>query len=139
MFVLCCSNTAPFTRSKKQLSKADVGMARQLSRVRIHVERVIGVMIQKYTSLESTLPINMIMREDSEFSMIDKTVTVCCALCNCCESVVPFSIDSQCSLEKKWTGMRKPSHIQVAHQIVVNLIKKLLSIIVCPRGRLGVS
>ena len=51
----------PFTRGKKQLSRSDVDTARQLSRVRIHMERVIGVIRQIYTILESTLPINMIM------------------------------------------------------------------------------
>ena len=106
-------------------------MARQLSRVRINVERVIGVMIQKYTSLESTLPINMIMCEDSEFSMIDKSVTVCCALCNCCESVVPFSIDSQCSLEKMDRDEKTLSHSGSTSDSSVNLIKKLLSIQIC--------
>jgi len=39
----------PFTKGKKQLSKAQVDFSRQLSRVRIHVERVIGVVRQKYT------------------------------------------------------------------------------------------
>ena len=43
-----------FTKGKKQLSMVDT--ARQLSRVRIHVERVIGLL-----RLESTLPINLIM------------------------------------------------------------------------------
>ena len=81
----------PFTRGKKQLERVDVDLARRLSRVRIHVERVIGLLRQKYTLLESTLPINMIMSpENSDISVIDKIVTVCCALCNCCESVVPF-------------------------------------------------
>ena len=28
--------------------------------------------------------------ENSDISLIDKILTVCCALCNCCESVVPF-------------------------------------------------
>ena len=81
----------PFTRGKKQLDKIDVDFARQLSHVRIHVERVIGLLRQKYTILQSTLPINMIMcPEHSDISLIDKIVTVCCALCNACESVVPF-------------------------------------------------
>ena len=72
-----------------QLSKMDVDTSRQLSRKRIHVERVIGLLRQKYTLLESTLPINMIMcPENSSISVIDKIVTVCCALCNCCQSVV---------------------------------------------------
>ena len=55
------------------------------------LERVIGVIRQRYTILESTLPINMIMcDEEDDFSIIDKIVTVCCALCNCCDSVVNF-------------------------------------------------
>ena len=37
----------PFTKGKKQLTKMDVDFARQLSRVRIHVERVIGFLRQK--------------------------------------------------------------------------------------------
>jgi len=81
----------PFTKGKRQLSKAQVDLSRQLSRVRIHVERVIGVVRQKYTILQSTLPINSIMCSEShEDSVIDKVVTVCCALCNLCTSVVSF-------------------------------------------------
>ena len=34
--------------------------------------------------------LDMIMSDNNEYSLIDKIVTVCCALCNCCESVVPF-------------------------------------------------
>ena len=34
----------------------------------------------------------MIIRDNSEDSVIDKIVTVCCALCNCCESVIPFEL-----------------------------------------------
>ena len=79
----------PFTRGKKQLSRMEIDHARQLSRVRIHVERVIGVLKQKYTILASTLPINMIMCDsETKTSMIDKIVIICSTLCNCCESVV---------------------------------------------------
>ena len=28
--------------------------------------------------------------EKKEYSKIDKIVTICSALCNCCQSVVPF-------------------------------------------------
>ena len=51
----------PFTKGKPQLSKIEVDAARSLSQLRIHVERVIGMVKQKYTYLESTLPIKMIM------------------------------------------------------------------------------
>ena len=49
----------PFAKGKKQLSKAQVDVSRQLSRVRIHVKRIIGAVRQKYTILQSTLPINV--------------------------------------------------------------------------------
>ena len=80
----------PFTRGKKQLSRMEVDKARQLSRVRIHVERVIGLLRNKYTILQSILPINMIMCNGCENSVIDQIVVICCALCNCCKSVIPF-------------------------------------------------
>jgi len=38
----------PFTRGKKQLEKVDVDWTRELSPVRIHVERVVGVLKQKF-------------------------------------------------------------------------------------------
>lgn len=81
----------PFTKGKKQLSQCEVDRARQLSRVRIHVERVIGLLRLKYKILRGTLPINFIKcSAGEEYSTIDKIVTVCSGLCNCCESVVPF-------------------------------------------------
>jgi len=60
--------------------------------VRMHVEHAIGMVRQKYTILQSTLPINMIMcSKDEKDSAIDKIVTVCCALCNHRESFVSFN------------------------------------------------
>ena len=76
----------PFTRGKKQLTKVEVDAARRLSRVRIHVERVIGMLRQKYMLLQSTLPISMLTCDDTEkLTTIDKIVTICS---NCCDSVV---------------------------------------------------
>ena len=69
----------------------EVDTAHELAHVRIHVERVIGMLRQKYTYLGGVLPINTIMCDSSsEYSMIDKVVTICCVLCNCCDSIVPF-------------------------------------------------
>jgi len=53
----------PFTRGKKQLSKVEIDVARQFSSVRFHGERVIGMVRQKYTILQSILPINLITCE----------------------------------------------------------------------------
>ena len=46
-----------FTRGKKQLSLEEVEHSKRLSKVRIHVERVIGLLKNKYTILQSILPI----------------------------------------------------------------------------------
>ncbi len=82
--------TPPFTRGKKQLEKKEIDWSRELSIVRIHVERVIGVLKQKFTILQSTLPIAFIsVNNDSPLSTIDKIVFVCCALVNLCPPVVP--------------------------------------------------
>ena len=50
----------PFTKWKRQLNRVEVDAAWRLSSVCIHVERVIGLVWQKYTILQSTLPINLI-------------------------------------------------------------------------------
>ena len=82
----------PFTRGKPQLIKLEVDTSRQLSQVRIHVERVIGAARQKYMILQSILPISMITcTGDDNLSPIDKAVIICCALYNDCSSVVPFN------------------------------------------------
>ena len=57
--------------------------------MRIHVERVIGVLKQKYTILKNELPISFIADRDDKGASIDKILIVCCALVNLCPSVVP--------------------------------------------------
>lgn len=81
--------TPPFTKGKKQLEKVDVDWSRELSLVRIHVERVIGVLKQKYTILQSIIPITLIPDHQDTKSTIDKIVKVCCACVNLCPSVIP--------------------------------------------------
>ena len=80
--------TPPFTKGKKQLEKLDIDWSRELSTVRIHVERIIGVLKQKYTILQSILPITLIPDYKDSKSTIDKIVQVCCVCVNLCPSVV---------------------------------------------------
>ena len=53
---MALSNIPAFTRGKDQLDPVDVETTRGIANVRIHVERVIGTLRQKYTILQSTLP-----------------------------------------------------------------------------------
>ena len=79
-----------FTKGKSQLSALEVHQTRTIANVRIHVERVMGNVKQKYSMLQSTLPIHYIIKRNGNCPIIDNIVRVCCALCNVCESVVPF-------------------------------------------------
>ena len=80
-----------FTRGKNQLSGKEVEHSRKIFNVRIHVERIIGVLRQKYTILQSTIPITLLItKAGEEKPVLDKIVTIACALTNLCPSVVPF-------------------------------------------------
>ena len=85
-----------FTRGKTQLSSKEVLESRAVARVRIHVERLIGMVKQKYTILDGLLPISFIKNdqdssgcESCDKTTADKLIVICCALVNLCESIVP--------------------------------------------------
>ena len=80
-----------FTKGKSQLSALEIEETRNIANVRIHVERVIGLVRQKYTILQSTLPIHFVTKRIGEdIPLIDRMIRVCCALANVCNSVVQF-------------------------------------------------
>ena len=64
--------------------------SRELSQVRIHVERAIGVLKQKFTILQGTIPITLVTDSTGQNMVtIDKIVRVCCALVYLRPSVIP--------------------------------------------------
>ena len=89
---LCCAEVKipAFTKGKQQLSPMELESTRKIAHSRIHVERVIGLVRNKYTILQSVLPIDYLYSNSENEPTIDKITTVCCALTNLCDSVVPF-------------------------------------------------
>ena len=81
-----------FTQGKKQLRLQEVHgveFSKRLSKVYIHVECVIGLLKNKYSILQHTLPVLVKHKHDTDFSNIDKILIVCSALVNPRPSVVP--------------------------------------------------
>lgn len=83
-------NIPAFTTGKSQLSPGDVESTRRLANVRIHVERVIGSVRQKFQILSATtpLPTQYTRSKNGGPIILDSIVRVSCALHNACDIIV---------------------------------------------------
>lgn len=83
-------NIPSFLKGRKQLDPKEVENTRQLANVRIHVERIIDLLRQKYSILHNDLSLKLVKQkyENEDYACIDKIVTVCCALINLCPSII---------------------------------------------------
>ncbi len=84
-------NIPAFTRGKPQLAPKDVEATRKLANVRIHVERVIGSVRQRFPIVSATTPLpTEYTRSKREGPvLLDSIVRVCCALHNVCDVIIP--------------------------------------------------
>ena len=75
-----------FTKGKSQLTPREVEITRQIAHVRIHIERVIGVIKSRYSILDGPIPITMVKswtdESNNNVPNIDRLVHVCAALAN---------------------------------------------------------
>ena len=77
------------------MDPVDVEGTRGIANVRIHVERIIGLLRRKYIILSGILPIDFLQcdpngSQEAKIPMIDRIITVCAALTNLSNGIVPL-------------------------------------------------
>lgn len=79
-----------FMKARSQLDPIEVEETRNIANVRIHVEREIGTLREKYPILKNVLPMCCIKKRfgTMDVTVLDQMVTVCCALINLCPSII---------------------------------------------------
>ncbi|XP_050500913.1 uncharacterized protein LOC126886507 [Diabrotica virgifera virgifera] len=79
-----------FTKGKKQLLPLELEETRNIAQVRIHVERVIGSIKNKFNIFSEPLPISMLTHVTDGINIVDKIIFIACVLINLCPPIVPI-------------------------------------------------
>lgn len=80
-----------FTRGKSQLHPVDLENTRSIATVRIHVERVIGLLKKRFKIFQETIPVSILSKSSGSLSALDKIVVICSAFLNLSNSQIPLS------------------------------------------------
>lgn len=78
-----------FKKKNQQLEPLDAVHSKELSSLRIHVERLIGSLRQKFLILTDIIPITMLQHWNNNTPAIDQIIMICAALVNLCPTIVP--------------------------------------------------
>lgn len=82
-------NIPTFLKDKKQFNPSDIEKDRQITSIRIHVERCIGILKQKYLVLSQVVTITSLARFENGKNVIDLIARVCAILYNFNPSIIP--------------------------------------------------
>lgn len=79
-----------FVRNGGQLHPTEIEQSRDIARIRIHVERVIGVLREKFNICSDTAQMSAVAKQNDLYDndLYDKIIYVCSCLVNLCPSVV---------------------------------------------------
>lgn len=78
-----------FKKANKQLQPLDACISKDLSALRIHVERLIGSLRQKVLMLSDKIPISTLQRRNNGVPALDQIVKIAAGIVNICPSIVP--------------------------------------------------
>lgn len=87
--------TLDFREGRDQLPGENVEKSRKVSSVRIHIERVIGALRNKYRILKGPVPLQFLKEKFEDKCFLDYIVRSCCILTNLCDGLIPMD-SKQC-------------------------------------------